>query len=1028
MSSDLLAIQFRGIDEGADPKSQPAGTLLRALNCGMDKARRLKKRDGTDSYPKTRTDSDSLATGKNLIAYPNGDTGLYDGQDVFNRSKPSESWHPVDRIGPHVATSRALTDSASSVSGSDYIVYGDTMLVATHTVGIGIFIHAVNRVTGQSILTPTIVVVTAVTSAQKPRLILGATQAFILWRGINEVRVRSINLTTFALGTSTNLASPNASTGGDFDACIGTSSAGEVIYVVYDLQVGVSTPQVNSFLTATLVADQAINVAGCSGTTTSYCIAFCPLANKVALVIADNAAFTRAIMLTVDLAVSTALTTLEAANSEYVICAEYDATFIVVGWQKTASTAGSTHRTRLFVSGKAHMATLTVNNATKRSNIGTRKPSKPWSTGGRWYTAVLIDAEAETSTAKVLPQQSIVVLEMIFTVGVSASPLSPDNHVGTLENLTGFHDLNGLIQKPMVDADGAVWVPSAYRKFEPVDSLQVLRTGYNIHALVVDDVSHMQSAKLGAGAFMSGLVPMWADGAGCMPYGFQIAPLVYAVISGGGNMVNGAYTYVACYVWIDSNGVTHRSLPSPPVTVVSAAGNKSALVTISMTGISSKQQDGRITTDVANPVFIELYRTLVNGTIHHLLPDLFTFAINDPTLHRLQVNDTYADSNVVTSGTVPLSTTQIVYTETGELGNIPPPASIAVAAHRGRLVLIDSTKRTLWFSKDSTEDPKVAPGFNEALVLSFASDKIALATLDDKLIVFGEESIDVVFGVGPDATGNGEWQVQGVQTDVGCTNPLSPVTYPGGVLFQSARGIEALSRELTITWVGKVVEETLAAFPTITSATLVAREHEVRFTCNAEDGLTGIVLAWDYLHQIWFTRTYRDAADTDDESVPFVDAALIDGVYTLLTAGGQVYVETTDHNLDNGTNYVERDILLSPISPAGPMGWSRIKDLSVLGTGVSDHDLSISLARDYATSFEQTKSFAATTSPVAVGPLAKCRITYKNQQCRATQIRIQDLAPSAGTLGNGEGAIYEGLALRITVKPTVAKTTPTEQG
>ncbi len=457
--------------------------------------------------------------------------------------------------------------------------------------------------------------------------------------------------------------------------------------------------------------------------------------------------------------------------------------------------------------------------------------------------------------------------------------------------------------------------------------------------------------------------------------------------------------------------------------------NLTLSIVVTVTSVSSRQHDGRNGLDMANPVMIELYRTTIGGTVHYRLQE--TVAINDPigaTLGAITITDNSADADVSFFTTVPLASQAVVYTETGELGNTPPPASIACVTHRGRLVLIDSWKRGVWFSKDCTEDPRIGPGFSETLYLGFAADKNALASLDDKLVVFGTHTIDVVHGAGPDAAGNGEWQTQAIQTDVGCVNPRSAVSTPSGVLFQSNRGIEMISRDLVVTWVGKAIEETLAAFPTITSATLVADQHEVRFTCMANNEASGIVLAWDYLHGIWFTRTYKDTADTEDESIPFVDAALIGGVYTMLTSGGQVYLETTEHSLDDGVDYVERDILLAPISPAGPMGWCRVKDLSVLGTGVSDHDMTISIARDYSTSFEQTVEFVAETSPVDIGPLTKCRITYKNQQCRATQVRIQDLTPTEGEIADGEGAIYEGLALRVTAKPTVAKTTPSEQG
>jgi hypothetical protein len=245
-----------------------------------------------------------------------------------------------------------------------------------------------------------------------------------------------------------------------------------------------------------------------------------------------------------------------------------------------------------------------------------------------------------------------------------------------------------------------------------------------------------------------------------------------------------------------------------------------------------------------------------------------------------------------------------------------------------------------------------------------------------------------------------------------------------GVVFESVRGIEALGRDLNVAW----QQDVPAGFPVITSAVLVASVHEMRFTCNAEDGVTGIVLAWDYQHSIWFTRKYKDTADTTDESVAFVDAALIDGVYTLLTAGGQVYQETADHKLDGGTDFVTRDIQLAWLSPTDKMAWHRVKDVSLLGTSVTDHDLEVSLARDYATSYEKTQVFPAQSAATTIGPLEKCRVAMTNQKCRAVKLRIRDLTPTAGDISTGDGPMLEGVAFRVGTKSGPAKTAAAEQG
>lgn len=1035
MSGDIFPITFRGVDEGSDPKTQPAGTLLRATNCVMDKARRLLKRAGTVPLGKTRGDAGALTAGKKLIVYPSGGLGIYDGQDVFQLNEQDGKWYPTDRVSPLAIESYPLTDSVQSVAECDTAIIGKLLFVAYKTgatrAGLGsipgqLYYRVDDLASGLTVHNATLI---SGSLNSHPVILEGATDVFVVYSTTSKVKAVRINKSSFAMGVPVEVSSASDATVTPdvFSACIGTSSAGEVIYVAYTMAVGADRLRIRSFLTATLTQDQTIVEAGSGTVVGAKCISFCPLASKVAVIVVDlSVPTTRISILSVDLVASTGLVVWAplAATVGIGNCfvEEFSSTEVVVGF---SASRGTQYYLR---TGKADMATLTVASATLRVSRNLTNPSRPWKLGGRWYVASLVEPIGDGVSFGRNPQQSYVIVEIEFYLGVSGVANTEHHQMAVLENLTACQNAVNLT-KVSVDDFGNAWVMSAYGYAQPADENDLVRFGWNIHKIVIDGPGVMRQATVGAAAFCSGGSPSWNDGGRIQPLGFVNAPKITSVLPvAGGTLVQGDYSYVACYAWVDDTGVLHRSLPSPPfLKTLAGAGNNSFEITITTTSLGAKQKLGLTQTDVAQPVLIELYRTAKGGTVHHLLVE--SLMINDPTVTAPTVIDSLPDSDVSSSASVvPLTSQPVLYTETGELGNVPAPASIACSTHLGRLVVIDSFRRSVWLTKDSTEDPRVAQGFNEALVIAFASDKVALGSLDEKLVVYGRSTIDIVHGKGPDATGSGEWQTQSVQTDVGCVNPLSTVTCPSGAVFKSSRGIELLSRELVVAWIGKAIQDVLAAYPVITSATLVADSHEVRFTCNTADGISGVVLAWDYYHQIWFTRNYRDTADTNNPSVPFVDAALIGGIYTMLTAGGQIYLETGGHRLDGGISYVERDIILADISPAGPMGWCRVKDLSVMGTSITDHNMSTSFARDYAAAFEQTKGFVAATPPVSVGPLSKCRITLKNQQCRAVKIRIRDLAPTAGTMGTGDGAIYEGLALRVVVKPGVAKTARTEQG
>jgi hypothetical protein len=313
------------------------------------------------------------------------------------------------------------------------------------------------------------------------------------------------------------------------------------------------------------------------------------------------------------------------------------------------------------------------------------------------------------------------------------------------------------------------------------------------------------------------------------------------------------------------------------------------------------------------------------------------------------------------------------------------------------------------------EDAEVAPGFNESLSLLFDTTKYALGALDDKWIVFGASDVDVVLNDGPNSRGDeNSWQIVRVQTDVGCTNPKSIASTPLGLIFQSARGIELLDRGLVISPIGKPAEDTLAAYPVITSAVVVAVVNEVRFTCSNTDGTKGLVLVFDYLRRAWYTRIYFDSNFLAG-SAAFVDAALVDGVYTMLTAFGTVYRETSAHCRDSG-QFVEMRVSV-PVYSTTIASWQRLRDIFVIGESRSDHKLFVEVSRDFTEAPEQTRTFIEGSPVTSIGPFEQARVTPKHQLRQAAVVTIYDAAPDPVEgglpIGTGEGPILEKLALDV---------------
>ncbi len=1040
--TSLLQIQFQGLNEGEDPKNLPPGTLLRAENQQMDKGRRLVKRHGTTGLVKTALSGSNPAIGKRLLTAGDeavGDeTAITDGQMVWTYAEALGKWSPIDRIPCWRVTKRPLVESTRSVLAVDIGIYGD-MLVALYIAQGLLFYEVSDRVTGAVIVPAT---VTNLGGAHYPRVLVSGTNAYLIAAlDVGNVTCRVLDMTTLTLGSNHVLVNDANATPKPIDAVIGLPFAGvPTLYLAYEVNAGTNRMRIASFTVSTLLTTGATPLDSLGTNIRCACLTFGATAQQVTLAYSSTtSASTKITSCRPDLTSQVGPDVLYAGSADYVFVVENDVTNVLAGWTRDDGNGTDADRlTTALYSVAAHVIVM----SSRRITFGLYNPTKPWLTAGRWYVGALTWVHPyDVTITDPIAQPSTVVVEIETADSLTGVQDATHPHVATLENQTGWYG-TGLAQtQPTVDLTGAVWLASPYRNREPDNYESQIPLGWNVYTLMAAAGDTFQGAPLGGGSLCAGGAPAWFDGARTMPYGFAHAPQIISVSPvAGGAMVAGVYSYVATYAWRDANGVLHRSTPSAPKTGTTAAGNLSLVVKVATSSLSAKQRT-LTGANAANPILIELWRTTIGGTGSHYrltLEPTLQVLFNDPRAGDVSLTDTKADANIASgSPAVALAAQQQLYTDTGELENVPPPSFVTCTTHRGRLVGIGPDLRTVWLSKDSTIDVTVAPGFHEALTLAFAHDKSSLASLDTVLVVLGIDNIDVVQGDGPDDKGDANtWQIQPIQTDVGCVSPQSVVTSPMGVCFQSRRGIELLDRSLAVSWIGKPVQATLVQFPTITSGVLVAQQGELRWTCD--NGLTGIVLAYDYINKIWFTRRYTDASDTMAASIRFVDAALVNGVYTLLTAAGQVYRESMTSNLDGGTTYVATDTLLAPISAQpGRSGWSndnlawqRAKDLTLMGTSVSLHDLTVSFAQDYAGTFSQTHTFHANdaNTPTAVGPLEKARVTIAVQKCQAVQIRIQDQAPTGGALGTGAGVILESLALRVGAKDGPAKTSAGQQG
>jgi hypothetical protein len=492
-----------------------------------------------------------------------------------------------------------------------------------------------------------------------------------------------------------------------------------------------------------------------------------------------------------------------------------------------------------------------------------------------------------------------------------------------------------------------------------------------------------QSAQLG------GAVVNNYDGNAAAELGYHYPPYMLSATqaAGAGAVAAGTYQYAACYEWTDAQGLVHRSSPSIALSVV--VGAPATTVTLTIPTLRLTQKAG---------VRICVYRTISNGTVFYLLNN--TGAVSDSLLNSTSSDsvtwaDTLADATI-------LGRAQL-YTTGGVLENDAPPALGPTTIHRSRVIGISSeSPLELWYSKQAT--PGAPVEFSASLTLNIdprGGPCTALASLDDKLVVFKADRIFAITGQGPDSTGaQSDWSDSMlVSSDCGCTYPESVVVVPDGLMLQSQKGVYLLGRDLVARYVGAPVESYNGQ--AIVAANLVPSTNQVRFAQAAQ------TLVYDYFVGQWSVFTTSQ-----------VDALIWKSQYARLRSAGVVAVEAIGTYTDEGS-FIPLSFTTSWISLAGLQGFKRIRKLMLDGASLSASNLTLQVYVDLDnTTPVQTVAFPTT------GADWQERIFTTQQKCEAIQLTLTESQASvAGAYLDVTALTFEVAAKRGAYKLPASRST-----
>lgn len=443
-----------------------------------------------------------------------------------------------------------------------------------------------------------------------------------------------------------------------------------------------------------------------------------------------------------------------------------------------------------------------------------------------------------------------------------------------------------------------------------------------------------ESLEMGDTLLITGGILSMYDGAQVCEHNFHLYPenvtVTKTVVSKTSTTGADAGQYQICVVfeWMDNFGIIQQSAPSPVVSVTvdaaEAAAGAGFTYAIPALALTSKN----------TPVSVVVYRTKANESVMYRVTP-----VGSPLLvtgHGMTVGTSEAAADTVISGNP-----QLVFNPLNSLSEVAPlamDAPLCLFRYRNRVVVIPSENPGQWMYSKAVV-PGVPVEFNPQQffnpVQGGSTPIVCGIEMDDKVILFASDRIYYTIGDGPapNGTSNDYGNAYRIPSDVGCANSKSIALTPQGVIFQSAKGLYLLGRDLSVNYIGAPVEK-YNDIP-ITSAWLVPGSRRAVFTLSDSEQVGNIALVFDYYVQKWSVWTRYGA----------VDACIFNGVYTRLLTDGTVLQETVGEYTDENSQ-VNIKLKTSWLNFAGLSGYQRVWRFIVAGSYKGKHTLMVSVAYD----------------------------------------------------------------------------------
>ena len=632
-----------------------------------------------------------------------------------------------------------------------------------------------------------------------------------------------------------------------------------------------------------------------------------------------------------------------------------------VGYEQLSTTApisGNLTRIELFRNGTFGAPSILLRNATPASNmtkVGARN---------------LFVANVESAT-----QPTYLLLD---AADISSAP-SADRVVSSFSGNEATSGVYEVASFPSVSSDSLIFCGGRLaRVLSTSATTPTLAAGPQSTRITVGPASGFSVSRFGLTNYRpSGT--LWSyDGLQAVETGFRCSPDAITATAGGvGSLSTGNYQVAVIYEWTDARGQIHRSAPAFSSSVSVTAGQ----------ALSVNARNALFTNKTG--VTAVYFRTLANGTTFYRDT---TIAADSAALLPVTLNaaDTGIDDN------------EILYTTGGVLENIAPPPANFAFTYNNRIFLLDcEDPNVVWYSRSYVIDE--CASFNDALTLRIddgAGRVVAGGVIDDKLVFFKRNSIYVTAGDGPTDTGtqNDIRQPQLVSAELGCSEPLSVVRVPMGIMFKSSKGFYLLDRGLNLTYIGAAVDQFNGL--EVAAAVLVDERNQVRFIHK-----NGVCLVYDWFFEQWSSLTNYSAQS----------GTIWKRRVAVVSSAGLVRREDVSSYRDDGLNVPLK--LVTPWLKADSLqGFQRVYEAAFLGENLSPHTFQVRIGYDYDEAYAQTLTLSST---VFTGAVEQIKVRPARQKCQAIRFEVTKLNPGDAA---GAGLTLSGLAVTVGVKGNINRT------